>query len=122
MPTASPAPPGLGPVHAAVLLRLHIGEDDRRGGRPLYELVLELCRQAEVAQASVYRGIEGYGASSIIHRPHLFGRSQDAPITVTIVATPEQAVALEPQLAALVAEGLVATSRAEMIRLEGAPA
>ena len=102
----------------ALLLRLHFGEDDRYQGRPLYQEILERCRQAGVEQASVYRGIEGYGASSLIHRPGLFGRTQDAPLVVTIVAEAGPMAALRPALEAILDGGLIAVSTVELIRYD----
>lgn len=100
----------------AQLVRIHFGEHDRRDGRPLYELILERCRSAGIAGATVYRGIEGYGASSLIHRPHLFDRSSDAPIVVTIVDTEAKVQTLLPVLDELVDEGLIAISNVELLR------
>lgn len=101
----------------AQLVRIHLGEHDHLDGRPLYEVILERCRSAGMAGATVYRGIEGYGASSLIHRPHLFGRSSDAPIVVTIVDTEAKVQAFLPVLDELVDEGLIAISHVEMLRV-----
>lgn len=103
----------------ARLLRVHIGENDRYQGRPLHEEILARCRDLDVLHACVYRGVEGYGASSMVHRPGLFGRTQDAPIVVTIVVTEEQAERLGPVLAAIVGEGLIASSMADVIAYGG---
>jgi PII-like signaling protein len=99
------------------ILRLHIGERDRFQGRPLHAEILDRCRAEGVEQVCVYRGIEGYGASTRVHRPGLFGRSQDAPIVVTLLADAEQRARLEQALAQIVDEGLVAVSEAEILRL-----
>lgn len=100
----------------AQLVRIHLGEHDQHDGQPLYEVILERCHSAGMAGATVYRGIEGYGASSLIHRPHLFGRSSDAPIVVTIVDTAAKVQAFLPMLDELVDEGLIAISNVEMLR------
>ncbi|MGH9416794.1 MAG: DUF190 domain-containing protein [Terriglobales bacterium] len=104
------------------LLRIHIGEKDRYQGRPLHEEILARCRGVDVATACVYRGVEGYGASSMVHRAGLFGRSSDAPIVVTIIATIEQAARLGPALAEIVDEGLIAIADVEVMRYSEAPA
>jgi len=57
----------------AKMLRIHFGEDDKWHGRPLYEAIVMKCRELDIAGASVFRGIEGYGASSLIHKKHLLG-------------------------------------------------
>ena len=55
----------------AKMLRIHFGEDDQWQGRPLYEAIVERCRKLDIAGATVYRGIEGYGASTMIRRSHM---------------------------------------------------
>ncbi len=49
-------------------IRIHFGEDARWEGRPLHEAIVEEARWQDVAGATVYRGIEGYGATSGVHR------------------------------------------------------
>ena len=102
------------------LMRIHIGEDDRFQGHTLYAEILNRCRQAGIEMVTVYRGIEGYGASTRIHRRGLLGRSKDAPIVITAVATEEKIQALLPMLNEIVDEGLIAISSAELIRF-GSP-
>ena len=48
----------------AKMLRIHFGEDDKWNGRPLYRAIVEKCRELDIAGATVFRGIEGYGAST----------------------------------------------------------
>jgi uncharacterized protein len=100
----------------AKLLRVHFGEDDKWEGKPLYEAIVEKCREMDIAGATVFRGIEGYGASTLIHRPHLFRRSADLPIMVAIVDTEDKITKLLPALDEMVDEGLIAMSEVEVIR------
>ena len=65
--------------------------------------------------ATAYRGIEGYGASSRIHRKHLF-TSADLPITVTIIDSEEKIQRFLPAVEQMVTEGLVAISDVDIIR------
>ena len=62
----------------AKMLRIHFGEDDKWHGKPLYEAIVAKCRELDIAGATVFRGIEGYGASTLIHKKHLL-RSSDRP-------------------------------------------
>ena len=100
----------------AKMLRIHFGEDDQWEGRPLYRAIVERCRQLDIAGATVYRGIEGYGASTRIRRSHLLQFSSDAPILVQIIDTSENIQRLIPALDQMVAEGLIATSEVEVIK------
>jgi uncharacterized protein len=100
----------------AKMLRIYFGEDDVWHGRPLYKAIVDKCRQLDVAGATVYRGLEGYGASTIIRRSHLLSVSHDAPIMVTIVDVEEKIRKLIPALDEMVDEGLIAMSDVEVIK------
>jgi PII-like signaling protein len=99
----------------AKLLRIHFGEDDKWHGKPLYEAIVTKCRELDIAGASVFRGIEGYGASSLIHKKHLLG-SSDRPIMVSVIDTEQNINKLLPALDDMVDEGLIAMSEVEVIR------
>lgn len=100
----------------AKLLRIHFGEDDKWKGRPLYKAIVEKCRELDVAGATVYRGIEGYGASTLIRRSHVLSLSHDAPVMVSVVDTEEKIRKLIPLLDQMVGEGLIAMSDVEVIK------
>jgi PII-like signaling protein len=99
----------------AKMVRVHFGEDDRWEGKPLYEAVVEAARREDMAGATVYRGLEGYGASSRIHRKKLL-TSADLPIVVCLIDTAEKVERFLPTLQRMVHEGLVAISDVEVIR------
>ncbi len=99
----------------AKMLRIHFGEDDKWQGRPLYRAILEKCRELDIAGATVYRGIEGYGASTLLHRGQGFF-SKDLPIMVQVIDIEEKIIKLLPILDGMVSEGLIAMSDVEVIR------
>ena len=94
----------------------YFGENDKWHGKPLHEAIVEKCRELDIAGATVFRGIEGYGASTLIHRSHLFRRSPDLPIMVAIVDTEDKLQKLFPALDEMVGDGLIAMSDVEVIR------
>ncbi|MBK9063618.1 MAG: DUF190 domain-containing protein [Acidobacteria bacterium] len=77
-------------VTTAKLLRIHIGEMDRARHRPLFEVLVAEAREGGLSGATVLRGIESYGASSVVHRARLVELSEDLPIVVEIVDTEEK--------------------------------
>jgi uncharacterized protein len=99
----------------ARMLRIHFGEDDRWHGKPLHEAIIEEARRQDLAGATAYRGVEGYGASTRVHRKHLF-TSSDLPIMVAIVDRAEKIDRFLPTLREMVNEGLIAISDVEVIR------
>jgi PII-like signaling protein len=100
----------------AKMLRVHFGEDDKWKDKPLYRAIVEKCRELDIAGATVFRGIEGYGASTLIHRAHLLSFSSDAPIMVSVIDSEEKIRTLIPFLDAMVDEGLIAMSEVEVIK------
>ena len=100
---------------SAKLVRVHFGEDDKWHGKPLYEAIVEEARRHDLAGATVYRGIEGYGASSRIHRRQLL-TSSDLPIMLCIIDTADKIERFLPTLQSMVQEGLVAISDVDVIR------
>lgn len=100
----------------ARLLRIHIGESDRCDGKPLYEAIVATCRRLQVAGATVFRGLEGYGDAAELHRAHMLRR--DEPVVIVVVDTAEKVAALTEALEPLLDTGLMAISDVEMIRVE----
>ncbi len=100
----------------AKMIRIHFGEDDKWQGRPLYQAIVEKCRELDIAGATVFRGIEGYGASTRIHRKHLLSFSSDLPVMVSVIDSEEKIQRLLPELEQMVDEGLIAVSNVEVIK------
>lgn len=72
------------------LLRIFIGESDRHEGMPLYQWIVRQARQNHMAGATVVRGLEGFGAHSRLHTAKILRLSQDLPIVIEIVDTPDK--------------------------------
>jgi uncharacterized protein len=100
----------------ARMVRIHFGEQDKWNGKPLHEAIYAKCQEWGMAEAIVYRGIEGYGSSTRIRHASHWKFSRDAPIMISIIDTEEQIAKLIPHLDEMIAEGLIATSHVEVIR------
>jgi PII-like signaling protein len=103
----------------ALRLTVFIGEHDQWHHKPLYAEIVHRAHAAGLAGASVFRGIEGFGASSLIHTSRLLSLSEDLPVAVVLVDTEERIRAFLPQLDELVTEGLVTLDPCEVIRYAG---
>lgn len=103
----------------ALRVTVFIGENDTWHHKPLYSEIVHRAHKAGLAGASVFRGIEGFGASSLIHTSRLLSLSEDLPVAVVIVDTEELVRAFLPQLDELVTEGLVILDDCEVIRYVG---
>lgn len=102
------------------LLRIFLGESDRYDGRPLYEAIVRKARELGLAGATVWRGIEGYGARSRIHTAKILRLSEDLPVLVEIVDSEDNIRAALPHLDAMIEAsgggGLVTLEKAEIIK------
>jgi len=100
----------------AEILRIHISEADRHQGKPLYEAIVAKCRELKIAGATVFRGVEGYGETTEMHKAHLV--RSDRPIIITIVDKAENIQRIIPVVEEMMDTGLMATSAVQMIRLQ----
>jgi PII-like signaling protein len=103
----------------AKLLRIYIGETDRWHGQPLYMAILLKAREMGLAGGTVFRGIAGYGANSVIHTANILRLSEDLPVVIEIVDTDEKIQAFLPVLDEMVKEGLILMREVEVIKYAG---
>ncbi|MCX4584051.1 DUF190 domain-containing protein [Streptomyces sp. NBC_01481] len=103
----------------ALRVTIFIGESDLWHHKPVYTEIVHRAHKAGLAGASVFRGIEGFGASSLIHTVRLLSLSEDLPVAIVIVDDEERIRAFLPQLDELVTEGLVILDDCEVIRYAG---
>jgi PII-like signaling protein len=97
------------------LLRLFIGESDTWHGKPLYHAIVERVRKEGLAGATVIRGIEGFGADSHLHTSRILRLSEDLPVVIEIVDTPERIDAIVPLLDEMVSEGMLTLERVQIV-------
>jgi PII-like signaling protein len=101
----------------AKLLRVFIGEADRWHEEPLHEAIVKRLRMMEVAGATVYRGILGYGAKGHEHKKSFFHVSGDMPIVISVIDAPEKVKAAAEVIEGMLLDGLIVISDAEVVRL-----
>lgn len=99
----------------ALRLTVLVGEHDTWHHRPLYSEIVHRAHAAGLAGASVFRGIEGFGASRVVHTSRLLSLSEDLPVAVVVVDTEERVRAFLPDLDELVTEGLVLLDECEVL-------
>ncbi len=100
-------------------LTVIVGESDTVGHRPLYTEIVHRARAAGLIGASVFRGIEGFGASGMVHTTRLLDLTEDLPVTVVIVDSAERIKTFLPQLEELVTGGLVLVEDVRVVRHAG---
>lgn len=79
-------------------LRIYIGESDTWNHRPTFRVIVEKAKELDMAGASVFRGLMGYGANSRIHTASIVDLSGDLPILIELVDSEEYINRLLPFL------------------------
>jgi PII-like signaling protein len=96
------------------LLRIFIGESDKKDGIPLYEWIVRRAKKEGIAGATVLRGIEGYGGHSQIHTARILQLSTDLPVIVELIDTLEKIDNFMPILEETLEGGLVTQEKARI--------
>ena len=102
-------------------LTIFVGESDRHGHTPLATEIVQRAHTAGLAGASVFRGVEGYGASNHIHTTRILSLSDDLPMAVVVVDADERIRAFLEDLEELITEGLVIVDDVEVVKYVGRP-
>jgi PII-like signaling protein len=101
-----------------MLLRIFLGEADRWKGRPLYEALVLRAREMELAGATVFRGVLGFGAHSRLHTAKVLRLSEDLPMLVEIVDREDRIRAFLPVCDEMLGDGLVTLERVEILKYQ----
>ncbi|MEZ3179649.1 DUF190 domain-containing protein [Streptomyces pimonensis] len=104
------------PTGAVLRPTVHVGGNAPRCHRPLSSEIVHRARAAGLAGASVLRGVEGFGVSSVVRTRRLPSLSGDLPVAVVVVDTGERMRAFLPGPDALVTDGPVLLDRCEAVR------
>ncbi len=97
---------------AARLMRIYMGESDKWQGEPLYEAIIKRLRMMDIAGATVYRGILGYGAKGHTHKSGLLPFSHDLPIVISVVDTDEKLTKAIGEIESMMQDALIVLSDA----------
>ena len=115
-PKQEPAPKQLKLEGKAQLMRIFIGESDRWQDQPLHEALVRAMRANDLAGATVYRGILGYGAHRRVHKEKTLSLSHDNSIMISVVDTEEKLQQFLLLVDKMVQEGLVVLSDVDIIK------
>jgi PII-like signaling protein len=96
-------------------LRLYMGESDHWHGRPLYEALVLLARERQLAGATVLRGPMGYGASCQVHSAKILTLSTDLPVVVEIVDREEKIRSFMAEVQGMLEGGLAVLDRVDVL-------
>ena len=96
-------------------LTIIIDEDHTWHHKPLCPEIIKRAHAAELAGASAFRGIEGFGASSRVHTSRILSLLGNLPVMIVIVDTAEKIAAFLPQLDELDVRGVATIEDVEIV-------
>jgi PII-like signaling protein len=100
----------------AVRATIFVDGNDLWHHRPLYSEIVHRAHKHGLAGATVLRGIDGFSATSAIHRERFFGVAEHLPITIVIVDSRQQIAAFLESLDGMLAKGVVVLDEVEVLR------
>lgn len=99
-------------------LRIYVGESDKHDGRPLYEWIVAQAHAQQLAGATVYRGLMGFGPHTrVIHTFKIERLAEDLPITIEIIDSREKVEGFLTFIEQQVHSGIIATIQPIEIRM-----
>jgi uncharacterized protein len=115
--TVEPRQPHTRQAGSAKLMRIFLGEADRWRGEPLYDAIVKQLVMMDIAGATVFRGILGYGAKGHTHKQSFFHVARDLPIMISVIESEEKLNQAAEVLEGMLQDGLIVTSDVEIVRL-----
>jgi uncharacterized protein len=86
---------------------IYVGEDHQYHGQSLYSAILDFLFYRGISGASVTRGVAGFGADHHLHTTRIEALTQDLPMKVEFIESPEKVEEVLPKLRELAGTGLI---------------
>jgi PII-like signaling protein len=101
----------------ARLMRIYMGESDKWQGEYLYEAIVKRLLLMDIAGATVYRGILGYGVKGHTHKSGHLPFSHDLPVMISVVDSDEKLAMAVTEIESMMQDGIIVFSDVDVIRL-----
>lgn len=97
------------------LMRIHVEEQDKFEGKPVYECIVQRLRERHFAGATAYRALEGFGATAHLHHHTAWAITTDSPIIVECIDADEKIRSILPELETMIGGGVMTLERVRVI-------
>lgn len=109
---------GSGPARK---VSITVGEDQQYHGHALYAAVLDFLFYRGVASATVVRGIAGFGADHKMHTTRILRLTENLPVKIEFIESPEKCDEVLPKLHEMVGTGLIEVQETLIVKPEEIP-
>jgi uncharacterized protein len=86
---------------------IYVGEDHQYHGHSLYTAILDYLFYHRVSGANVVRGVAGFGADHHLHNTRILRLTENLPVKIEFIETPEKVEELLPKLHEMAGTGLI---------------
>jgi PII-like signaling protein len=86
---------------------IYVGEDHQYHGNSTYAAILDFLFYRGVSGANVVRGMAGFGADHHLHSTRILRLTENLPVKVEFIETPEKVDELLPKIYEMAGTGLV---------------
>jgi PII-like signaling protein len=86
---------------------IYVGEDHQYHGQSVYGAILDFLFYRGVSGANVVRGMAGFGADHHMHTTRILRLTENLPMKVEFIESPEKVDELLPKLHEMVGTGLI---------------
>jgi PII-like signaling protein len=100
----------------AKMVRIIVSEDDEWEGELLYEAIVKRLMMMDIAGATVYKAIAGYGPHRRYHKKKTMTKDRDLSMQVVVIDKEENINKVLPVLDEMVGEGIVVLSEVNVIK------
>jgi PII-like signaling protein len=96
-------------------LTVYVDETDKFGGRPVYEVLMDIFYKRKIAGVSVFRGVAGYGSDGVFHTSKMLELSASLPVKIEVVDSEEMINSVLSEVTGVVEKGLVEVSNTNVL-------
>lgn len=100
----------------AKMLRVIVSEDDKWEGEPLYEAIVKRFILMDMAGATVYKAVAGYGPHRRFHKKKTLTSTGELPMLITVIDSEENINKVLPILDDMLKEGIVILSDVTVVK------
>jgi PII-like signaling protein len=95
---------------------IYVGEDHQYHGNSLYAAILDYLFYRGVSGANVMRGVAGFGAHHHLHTTRILVLTENLPIKIQFIESPEKVAELLPTLHEMVGTGLIEIQDTQVVK------
>ncbi|MFJ9819885.1 DUF190 domain-containing protein [Streptomyces sp. NPDC101151] len=100
-------------------MTVYLGEGDQYHRKPAYTQIVHCAHRAGLHGASVFRGFEGFGISSVVHTTRLLDLAEDLPLAVVIIDEEDRIRAFLPQAREVAPAALITLEPVQIVAQYG---